>query len=240
VILLPEPTNLSPIQLFIRTEILAFNALIEHILASPFTLPSDKIPSSWRNLACFSYSDSATDFLTFIMGKRSFLCNLSDKTTDIDCRFLNNTAGLLQSFMQERASEMNCGVDGVELKVDTNPGQAGALVLTDLWIVGSLFEDGIVRPTDKAVPINKLPPLRCLVIRKRETKVQNYLCPFFRSPPSRMFVLERDMERIDGETRNFIGYLPLPTKLSDVYLVANSVSVVCQVPTALSALMVTN
>jgi hypothetical protein len=224
----------SPMQLFIRSEISSFNRAIAFIVNSSPTVTEDSVPQSWKEAMVYSVSNKFSDFVAFVNAKHDFLDGFTEETREIDVRLMSNLQGLLQALLQE--ASLKTPECDYELKFTPGGNGEGGFVLTNISILAGCYQSGLIRPPAKAPPIGKMPPMHCVAMPKAPKRSNTFLCPLFRTPAVKKYALESDFERVDGEPRVFIWYIPMHSKLGDRVLIANGTALICQVPEAFQAL----
>ncbi|OHT02076.1 Dynein heavy chain family protein [Tritrichomonas foetus] len=216
--------------LVVRNEINLFNQVIVEMKNTKTTR---KVPERWKELAGYSESGDMVEFVQFLQHKKNQLEKMPCQ--EIDVRYFRDLKGLLLAHMHDYALKFNQTVDVIDYEFRSGPPGLMSLLLKNLVLVGAKYESGIISPTkERSVPFTTLPPLYANITAKTPRAQKTFMCPMFRNLPSAEFALSSDLKRTDGDTDNFIWYMPTKTSANDKYLVANSVSIVCQVPNVFS------
>ena len=136
-------------------------------------------------------------------------------------------------------------MDQVEFEFRASPSDYSSLVLKNFISYGAKVEHSkvfepsnftrsdqfqIFQPVNESTSFMKVQKLYANVVNKIQKGQKIFLCPIFSTLPSSEFALKSDMHRTDGDTDNFICYIPLISNVSDKYLIANNACIVCQIP----------
>lgn len=233
-------TGNSAVNLVFLNEIKQFNRLI--VILRNIQLKS-QVTEELREMAGYIESLNTSDFLNYLNEKRTFLISLPSQ--EIDVRLFKDIKGLFYSLMSDFALKNSLTVDSVELEFRTSPSDFSSLVLTNFISYGAkveplkVFEPSnftrsdtfqLSQPVNESKPFIRVQKLYANIVQKVQKSQKFFMCPIFRNLPSTEFALKSDLHRTDGDTDNFICYLPLKSNASDKYLIANSACIVCQIP----------
>lgn len=222
----------SPFELYIRSEITVFNKAIQFIQSTQnLSVPEDeKPPREWEEAVGYGCASSLKTFIEYLHEKRSFLTQFTSSAQPANVKYLNDVQGLFQAFLQERAVKTGVTVDELDLAFCFNQQMVDSLHVSGVYLEGGHFTGSLSR-SDQLIPhFKKIQLVTCYTVPKETHQQKVFLCPMFNSPPAATMALKRDMDRIDGETRNFIWYIPVATNLTDRYLISNNTSFVCKIP----------
>jgi hypothetical protein len=230
--LIPEPIEISsdltnPFDLFVKSELLVFNRFVRMLKELKNTCIS-VVPLEWKSMIGCGCVDDVMEFIEFLKAKRDALLSLA-ACKIVDVCYITNLQGMFHAFLQNAAIHAESTVDMFELTFRFGVEEADSLILRGMFVVGCLFDvkQGLIKPAMRDSFIHRMPVVSCKAVVKSWGKEERFMCPLFRCLHHKNLIV--DFERVDGESKNFIWYIPVVTKAGEKYLIANGVCFVCQI-----------
>ncbi|OHT00199.1 Dynein heavy chain family protein [Tritrichomonas foetus] len=235
----------NPMMSYLLTEIVAFNKAIEVILISFIEQPIDVIedisnhitPKLWREAVGYNGTKNLNKFTTILSEKELFYKKwLKDGKAPyfVDARYLRNIKGLLYAFFHQTTLEKNQTVDSMTYEFSfTNIEVPNSISLRNIYLTGGNFDKSLrklIKVNLNTDPIIPMPSLCCTVVKRTSKVVRAFQCPLFISMPMQDFILDCQKERIDGEIRNFVWYIPIPSETTDKQCITEGTFLICHVP----------
>lgn len=215
----------------------------------------NKFPKKWANDIKMSSSNHFTSFLKYLNKKCKMLSKWLKNSmvpTPVDVRYVSDLKSLMFSYLNEIAIQRQMTTDVLSfefvfnsdetLKMNKNisiesfdgvNAAAGGLLLSGLSLVAGNwdFNEGkLVLPNSKTQPISSMPELLCVPVKTKGKSQHVFICPLYRSIPSAHFMLENDMNVVDGVAENLQWEIPLKSDVAEKLLVSSGVSLICQKP----------
>lgn len=240
----------TPLELFLYSEIDLYNQLIQKINYdihnhNPFVITAyrnQQIPEEWKNLIKTNSYHDLDQFISFLAEKRSFLSMALKKSilySPVDVRFITSLRGLLVNYLNEIAiqRQMTTDVLSLDFEFSTSDDEVQSsrtnLKLTNLLLIGgnwNFVEKKLIAPNSKTKPIFEMPIVTCVPVKMQAKAQFNFICPLYRSVPSKSLSLDCDKVVVDGVSDNLQWQIPLQSSLVEKALVTSGVCLICQKP----------
>lgn len=215
--------------LIILHEIKQFNSLIKEMRNCELT---KTIKEEWKEKVKYIESDDIYSFVRYLEDKRNYLISLP--SNEIDVRLTNDLRGILFAHLQDQVVKLNVPIDSVEYTFSNEPDD-NSIVLKNLISVGMTIDTrnelNALTLRKESSPFTVLEPIYAKIsLRSQQPGQKMFMMPIFRTIPSPEYSLKSDLKRTDGDTDNFIWYMPIQASASDKYFVANGSCIICQIP----------
>jgi hypothetical protein len=240
--LIPEPLEIQtdligPFQLYVNSEFLIFNRFVRMVKEEKNTFVR-VVPAKWKSMIGCGCASDIMEFIEFLKAKREALLKLATSRF-VNVAYITNLQGLFHAYLQDAVMSAESTVDLFELVFKFGQEVPNSLILKGLYVVGCLFDGkkGLVKPTGADSFIHKMPVVSCMACGKSAFfKDDRFMCPLFRCLHHQTMMV--DFERVDGESKNFVCYIPVTTGIGDKYLIANGVCFVCQAPESMKTCII--
>ena len=203
----------------------------------------NKFPEKWRNKIGISSTKNFQKFISILKEKHELLKKWLDSgipPSSIDVKLITDVKGLLYSYLDDIALQRQMTTDVLtydfvfgEQKAASIVGNGSYLCLTGISLVAGNWDHNerkLILPNPKTPPIFSMPDCLCVPVKVSTRTHHAFLCPLFRSMPSKSFMLESDKELYDGVASNFQWCIPLKTDLFEKALISTGVCLICQKP----------
>jgi len=245
--------NRSLIDHVLLNEIKIYNEVIKNIL----TLLSSKrptsetediikgiIPSKWKIMVHYYYSNQINDFFEFMLEKKKYLKKWIDRKgyPVLILKYIVNAIGFLNAFLFDECERkglqlekaiLDFDVAGISTKTPKN-----SIEISGLYLIGGSWSNAtcrlLVDHTSK--PISVFPNLQCSVAKSYNKQGKYFLCPLYRTIYLYDKVFHNNIHYTDGVSDNFFTNIPIPSDQPTNSLISNGTMLVCAIPSQIEPL----
>ena len=252
IIVIKKDKCVTPMHLFFFNEITILNNVVTYIrkqLNETLNSKDERVFNSimqnavlpeWCEIVKYNGTKKLPKFLDYLKEKEDLLISWDRNRLIPSCvnlKLISSFGSLLVSYLNEIAIQRKLTIDalsyGFFFDGESSDSHGKGIVLDGLYLVGAnwdLNKSKIIPPNSKTVAISKLPKCKFVPMEPIAKDANTYNCPVFRSLMSKEFLMKIDKVFLDGKESNLQWHIPLKTDVNEQQLIANSVSIVYQVP----------